>query len=110
MKKNLRFHLAALMAAGLYFAPTAGLAYQVVQKFPQEESRDGNGRITVEKSMIHVVACNSHGENGGQFYIYQYLNRHGFRAIKPPDWGHPLGGKDFGTFGEAVAVACHGHH
>jgi hypothetical protein len=51
--------------------------------------------------VIHVIACNDR-----QFYIYQYVNRQGFRAILPPDWGHAIGGRDFGTFEEATTAAC----
>jgi len=32
--------------------------------------------------------------NGGSFYIYQYVNRLGFRAILPPNWGRAIGGRD----------------
>ena len=60
----------------------------------------------MEASNIHVIACNGAGENGGQFYIYEYLNRPGFRAILPPNWGNALGGRDFGTYQEAASVAC----
>ena len=67
----------------------------------QAEQRDGTGRITVEASIIHVIRCGS----GEQFYIYQYVNRPGFRAIRPPHWGAPLGGRDFVTFGDAVGAA-----
>lgn len=92
----------------LIFAPAAGHAYQVSQSFSQPESRDQTGRITVEASVIHVVTCNGAGENGGQFYIYQYVNRQGFRAIRPPDWGHVIGGRDYPSFEQAAGVACGG--
>jgi hypothetical protein len=39
-------------------------------------------------------------------YIYEYLNRPGFRAIAPPDWSHALGGRDFATYDEAVRAGC----
>jgi hypothetical protein len=97
----------ALVASVLaLFIPVSGHAYQVTQSFNQPEARDAYGRITVEASVIHVLACNGLGENFGQFYIYQYVNRPGFRAIRPPDWGHAIGGQDFQGFAQAAAVAC----
>jgi hypothetical protein len=83
-------------------------AYQTVQSTNQAEARDGSGRITVEASVIHVISCNAPGENRGQFYIYQYTKRAGFRAIAPPQWGNPIGGRDFGSFAEAASIACAG--
>ncbi len=81
---------------------TGGGGGQPVQNIAQGEQRDASGRITVEASTIHVVACN----NGRRIYVYEYLNRPGFRAILPPDWSHPLGGHDFPTYGEAVSAGC----
>lgn len=101
---------AALAGVALVLAPAPGHAYQIVRDISQPEQRDANGVLTVEAAVIHVVACNSPGEKGGQFYIYQYLNRPkdrpGFRAILPPYWSKALGGRDFASFGEAVAIAC----
>lgn len=93
--------IAALMAMAL---PAAGA--QAVQRYNQAEQRDGYGRITVEASVITVVNCNGAGENGGQFYIYQYVNRAGVRAIQPPYWGQPIGGRDWATFEQAAYAAC----
>jgi hypothetical protein len=81
-------------------------AYQVTQQMNQPEARDASGRITVEASIIHVVACNGAGENGGQFYVYQYVNRPGFLAIKPPEWTRHIGGRQYASFQEAAGVAC----
>ena len=85
-----------LYAAGLCAAlalplcmPVAAGAAQVTSRFSQAERRDAYGRITVEASVISVLKCNGAGENGRQFYIYQYVNRLGFRAILPPYWGSP---------------------
>lgn len=94
---------AAAMAA---LVPSSGLAYQETQAAYQPEQRDAAGNLSVEASNIHVLVCNGAGENGGQFYIYEYLNRPGFRAILPPNWGSPLGGQDFGTYQEAASIAC----
>ena len=78
----------------------------VVKEIQQPESLDASGRILVEAAVIRVVTCAGPSENTGQFYIYQYIKRSGFRAIQPPDWGHALGGGDFATFEEATAAAC----
>jgi hypothetical protein len=100
-----QFVVVALVGVTLLCAPTAGSAYQILQQAQQPQAIDpATGRITVEASIIHVVACNGAGENGGQFYIYQYVNRPGFRAVRPPIW---VGiGPDQPTFAHAVAVAC----
>src|ERR1700758_2677692 len=75
--------------------PVTAQAYQVVGRFDQPESRDAYGRVTVEASVISVIACNGASENGRQFYIYRYLNRLGFRAILPGYWSYAIGGRDF---------------
>jgi hypothetical protein len=74
---------------------------RLIREFNQGESRDASGRVTVEASVIYDVNC-----NGREFYIYQYVNRPGFRVIRPPDWGHSIGGRDFSSFGEAIGVAA----
>ena len=102
-----------LYAAGLCAAlalplclPVTAVAAQVTGRFAQAEQRDAYGRITVEASVISVLNCNGAGENGRQFYIYRYVNRGGFRAILPPYWGSPIGGRDWSTFQIAARVAC----
>jgi hypothetical protein len=85
--------------------PGTGLA-NVVKTIQQPEKRDGSGRITVEGATIHVIRCNLGPSTGKEFYVYQYTSRGGFKAIQPPDWGHALGGREFGTFAEAVTAAC----
>jgi hypothetical protein len=86
--------------------PVSARAYQIVQEMRQAEARDSAGKVTVEASISHVVACSSANENGGRYYIYQYVHRQAFRAILPPHWGNAIGGRDFGKFEEAVAAAC----
>ena len=80
-------------------------AAQEVSQLEQAESRDPYGRITVESALIHLVACTGGARSGRQYYIYQYRNRPGFRAILPPDWGHALGGRDLPSYGQALGVA-----
>jgi hypothetical protein len=96
------FILAA--AIGSIAAPTQ--ASQVIQQFQQAEQRAPSGQLLVEESTINVVACNGAGENGGQYYIYQYHKRPGFRAISPPNWAQAIGGRDWPTLGEAASAAC----
>jgi hypothetical protein len=79
----------------------ASQACRITQRFNQPEKRDPYGRILVEAAVINVLDC-----AGTQFYVYQYVNRPGFRTIRPPDWGHAIGGRDFSTFAEAVAAAA----
>lgn len=95
-----------LPAALLLFATMPAVAADILSEFSQAESRDASGRITVEESVIHVVACNGPGENGGSYYVYEYVNRPGYRAILPPNWGSPIGGRDFDSMDEAIAAAC----
>jgi len=90
--------------------PASTLAYQALRQMNQPESRDATGKITVEAALITIIACNGAGENGGQFYIYGYANRPAFRAVHPPDWGHAVGGRDFGTFQQAARAACGTSH
>ena len=93
-----------ILFAGLAAGPAAG--YSLTGRFPQAEARDASGRLTVEASVIHTVQCNSAGENGRAFYLYQYTKRLGFRAIVPPYWASPIGGRDFASFNEAASAAC----
>jgi hypothetical protein len=75
-------------------------ACKEVNKIEQPETKEGT-KITAEASTIHVMDC-----QGKQTYVYQYLNRTGFRVINPPDWGHAIGGKDFQSLTEAMNVAA----
>ena len=113
MRKESHSFVKSAIVAGAVVASVLGAgaaqAYQITQSFNQGESRDGGGRVTVEASTIHVTNCNGAGENRGTFYIYQYLKRPGFRAILPPNWAHPIGGHDVGSFAEAAHVACVSH-
>ena len=83
-----------------------------MRRLTQAESRDAYNRILVEASVIYEVNC-----NGRQFYIYDYLKRPGcspegitgpncFRAIRVPDWGHAIGGRDFSSYAEAIPAAA----
>jgi hypothetical protein len=92
--------------AGVMLFASSAHAYQTQRSFDQAESRAPDGRITVEASKIHVIKCDGPSENGREYYVYQYINRAGFRAISPPNWGSPIGGRDFSTFEEAAKAAC----
>lgn len=70
----------------------------------QAEMRDAAGKVTVEASTIHVMACG--GGSKPDIYVYEYKARRAFRAVQPPNWGTALGGKDFPTFSEAVSAGC----
>lgn len=101
-----RFSTIAAAAVALSLTGVPASAHKAVQRFNQPQQLDAYGRLAVEASVITVMNCNGAGENGGQFYIYQYVNRAGFRAIKPPNWGQALGGRDWATYEQAAAVAC----
>src|SRR5262249_52367830 len=63
--------------------------HRVVQTISQAESRDDNGKITVEASTIHVTECDGGGSDRRMVYIYEYVNRRGLRAARPPRRGTP---------------------
>ena len=79
-----RYSAIATTVAALSITNVPASAHQAVQRFNQAEQHDVYGRLAVEASVITVVNCNGAGENGRQYYIYQYVNRPGFRAILPP--------------------------
>ena len=67
---------------------------------------------STEASVIYEVNC-----SGLQFYIYDYIKRPGcekegapgtncYRAIRVPDWGHAIGGRDFSSYAEAIPAAA----
>jgi hypothetical protein len=105
---NIALTLQAI-ARGAGSGNTGTIAHvQVLQNLGQEEQRDASGHVVREAATIHVVACNGADINGRQVYIYEYQKRRAFRAIEPPDWSHPLGGRDFATYDEALRAACGG--
>ena len=73
---------------------------ELVGTFKQSERRDAGGHTVREAATVYVVRC-----NGRRLYIYEYVNRGGFRAIRPPD-SRPIGGHDFETYEDAVQFAC----
>jgi hypothetical protein len=86
--------------------PPPAPRYTEIQRISQAEARDpATGRITVEASTIHVIRC-GRSATAQPIYVYEYVNRRAFRAIQPPQWGSPLGGRDFTTFAQAVAAGC----
>lgn len=95
--------LAALAATA---GPAPARAHSEVNAFLQPERRDETGRVTVEAAAVHVIHCDDEGENGGEYYVYQYIYRDGFRVIAPPNWGQVIGGRDWDTYMEAVTAAC----
>jgi len=109
-RKELRSASLALAAALALFVPNVSRAYTHVRDFDQEEQRDGNGNITVERAIIHVLNCDGDGENRRQAYIYEFLDRDPdqaiYRAILPPDWGRAIGGHDLYNFEYAGTLAC----
>jgi hypothetical protein len=72
----------------------------------QSEERDRTGRLTREAARVYILNCPTGIHRGWQVYIYQYLNRPGFRAIFTGDWSHPVGGRDWNTYYDAFGAAC----
>lgn len=106
-------------ALGSIAAPTQ--AANLIRQFQQAEQRGPSGQLLTEEATIYVVACIGANENGGQFWIYQYHKRPGFRIIIPSDvrtitnqpgvlgpshWASAIGGRDWPTFQQAVSLAC----
>jgi hypothetical protein len=94
--------IACALIAGIAAAPP-GRAYTISQQMDQPAV--GN----VEAAYIRVIACNGPGENGRQFYVYEYnraASQANFRAIEPPSWGLAIGGHDYDTFQQAAQAAC----
>ncbi len=60
----------------------------------------------VEDAYITVIECAN--KVNKEYYIYKYFRTSGpnFRAVKPPYWGKPLGGRDYYSFYDAVDAAC----
>jgi hypothetical protein len=98
--------LLAGFAASLVLPPGSGRAYTEIQQLNQQQATDANGIITVETAIIHVINCTDPGENQTQIYVYEYVNRVGFRAVLPPNWGTSLGGGDYVTLAQAAGAGC----
>jgi hypothetical protein len=94
--------IALVMIAGAAAAPP-GRAYSILQQWAQPAAPN------VEGSYIRIILCDGPGENGKQFYTYEYDRPAGqptFRAVAPPNWGQSIGGHDFDTFQQAAQAAC----
>jgi hypothetical protein len=99
---------ATLAGVMLALTTVSGHAYEWGQPTPQDAAPN------VEASVITPFVCNGPGENGRQYFIYQYTARPPgsptFRVILPPDWAHPLGGRDLFNWQDAEKVvlqACY---
>jgi hypothetical protein len=97
-----RYLIACLTVAGMS-AVSPGQAYTISSEGMQPAAPN------VEPSYIRVIVCNGPGENGKQFYLYEYDRPAGqatFRAVLPPNWGQSVGGHDYDTFQQAAQAAC----
>jgi hypothetical protein len=94
--------IAYVMVAGIS-AASPGRAYTISSEAVQPAASN------VEGSYIRVILCNGPGENGKQFYLYEYDRPSGqptFRAVMPPNWGQSIGSRDYDTFQQAAQAAC----
>ena len=71
---------AALAGVVLVAAHVQVFGATVVRQFHQPAAPN------VEASNISHIRCDGPTENRGEFYIYQYLNRPGYRAVVPGTW------------------------
>jgi hypothetical protein len=73
-----------------------------------------NGQLVRLAANIYQTSCNGGGENGRQYYLYEYVdgNRRvrtdvpAYRVIAPPDYGHAIGNRDWSSWQQAIAYAC----
>lgn len=89
-----------LLSSALFISPAmAQMDYKVIGGSHQPAAKN------VEKANIIAIRCN----DGKEYYIYSYFRKTGpnYRAIDPPNWGSPIGGKDYMTYEDAVHVACY---
>jgi hypothetical protein len=90
--------------AGLMLALTAVSGHACQPGQPQRQP----AALNVEESVITPVVCNGPGENGRQYFIYQYTARPPgsptFRVILPPNWAQALGGHDLFSWQDAAKV------
>jgi hypothetical protein len=67
-----------------------------------------------EAAILTVLSCNSPGENGRLYYIYQYTNRApgapSYRLIIPGDYSRSIGGRDWSDCSLIVELAARGCH
>ena len=92
--------IATLLSTAFITAPAmAQMEYKVIGGSHQPAATN------VEKATIIAIRC----EDGHEYYIYSYFRATGpnYRAIEPPHWGSPIGGKDYMTYEDAVHVACY---
>jgi len=100
MKKLLLLAGAILIASTSFNSSIVEAAsYKVMKRFHQSAASNR------EEADITIIRCS----NGRKYYIYGYYRNSGpkYRAIIPPYWGNPVGGKDHYRFEQAVAASCY---
>ena len=100
MKKLLLIGAALLIAsASLYSNVVEAASYKVLKRFHQSAAPNR------EEADITIIRCS----NGRKYYIYGYYRNSGptYRAIIPPYWGNPIGGKDHYKFEQAIRASCY---
>lgn|GEM_PF-7094406 len=95
--------LAPIVAVVFVMTTGSGQAFQEMEQITQ------NAGPNIEASIISKYSCNGSNENNAGFWVYRYTARQGFRVISPPNWGSPIGGRDFGSgrdAGKVLTQAC----
>jgi hypothetical protein len=97
----MRLFLASCIALAMTASVNSASAqsYSVLKRFHQ------GAAVNREEADITVIRCG----NGRQYYIYGYYRAGGprYRAIIPPYWGNPIGGRDHYHFEDAIRAACY---
>ncbi len=91
--------LASIASLSLISVDVLAASYVVVKRFHQSAATNR------EEADITVIRCS----NGNRYYIYGYYRSSGprYRAIIPPYWGNPIGGKDHYRFEQAIQASCY---
>jgi hypothetical protein len=101
-------------ARGMMLALLLCLLADAARAFTQSQPVTQLAARNREASTFTVFTCNSAGENGRLYYLYQYTNRTPgsplYRLVIPPSWGQSVGGHDWPDASlllDFIARGCH---
>lgn len=89
----------AVVSISLMTIVVQAASYKVLKRVHQSAASNR------EEADITIIRCS----NGRKYYIYGYYRNSGptYRAIIPPYWGNPIGGKDHFRFEQAIKASCY---